>query len=210
MRVAVASCVAYSDCWSPFLKLFRKFWPDCPYEVLFITDKDNPGQSWCSVVAEFAAYQKQPILLTQEDLLLSAPVQSHLIEHALHQMKTQNAAMVRLYPCPGSNEDYGDSHFGRISKGTMYRVSCMASIWNPVILHEIASHFNTPAEFELEGSKLSDQFDEPFLAFKREVHPWPLENYCSAISRGKWEPDAVKFCEQNGISVDLSMREMAV
>lgn len=209
MKIAVASCVAYSDCWIPYTRLFRKFWPDCPYEMLFITDKDKPGQSWCSVVAEFAASQKQPILLTQEDLFLTAPVQSHLIEHALHEMKNQRAAMVRLYPCPGANEDYGDSHFGRIAKGTRYRVSCMSSIWNPEILHEIASHFNTPAEFELEGSPLSDKFDEPFLAFKREATPWAIEHLCSGVSRGKWNPDALRLCAENGIDVDLSMREVA-
>lgn len=209
MKIAVVSCWKYRDAIPPFLALFRKFWPDCPYEVLVVDDRNNLVQSWCSVVADFASSQKTPVMLMQEDFFINAPVQGHLIEHALHELKSQQAAMVRLYPCPGSNENYGDTHFGRISKGTAYRVSCQTAIWNPAILHEIASHFDTPAEFEIEGSKLSDSFSEPFLAFRREVKPWPLEYYCSAISRGKWEPAALEFCRANGIEVDTSMRGMA-
>lgn len=209
MKIAIASCLKYRDAWGPFLALFGKFWPNCPYEVVLVTDSDSPGKPWCHVVSDFAAAQTQPILLMQEDLFLTAPVQKDLIERALGELRSQNAAMVRLYPCPGANEEYGDRHFGRIAKGTAYRVSCQAAIWTPSALREIASHFETPAEFELAGTPLSDRFDAPFLAFKRDVHPWPMEYLCSAISRGKWNPDAITLCERHGIPLDRSMRAVA-
>lgn len=208
MKIAVVSCVAYQDAWDPFLKLFKTFWPHCPYELLFITDKYKPGQSWCRVIADFASQQKEPILLMQEDFFLTSHVQAHLIEHALHELKKQQAAMIRIYPMPGANENYGDSHFGRIAKETEYRVSCQATIWQPAILYEISSHYNTPYEFEVRGSRLSNQLCEPFLAFKREVEPWPIEYICSAISRGKWTKDAIEFCQKMNVHVDTSMRKI--
>lgn len=211
MKIAVATCVKYHDAVKPFLALFRKFWPDCPYEVLVIDDRNNPGQSWCSVVHQFAANTTDPLtLLFQEDFFLNAQVQTKLIIEAQLQLEERGAAMVRLYPCPGSNVDYGHANWGYIDKRKPYPVSCQATIWKSRILAEITSHFNTPAEFEIHGSQMAEQFDEPFLAFKREVKPWPLEYYCSAISRGKWEPAALEFCRANGISVDTSMREIAV
>lgn len=210
MRIAVASCVAYCDAWAPFSALFRKFWPTCPYELLFITDERNPGQSWCRVVAEFAAQEKQPILLMQEDFFINAPVNELLIVKGLQQLEERNAAMVRIYPCPGGDIPYGDKWYAKIPKGTRYRVSCMASIWEPRILAEIASKCGeTPFDFEITGSKLSNDYKEPFLAFRRDVQPWPLSYICSAISRGKWEPHALEFCRANGIEVDTSMREVA-
>lgn len=209
MKIAVASCIAYADCWEPFLKLFQKFWPQCPYEVLFITDKDSPGRAWCTVVSDYAKSQSEPILLLQEDFLLNAPVNAELVEHALNELQNRQAAMVRLYPCPGSDEDYGDPYFGRICKGTRYRVSCQASIWEPSALYAIASRCMTPAEFEITGSLLSNALEPEFLAFKREVQPWPISYYCSAISRGLWEPAALEFCRQHGINVNTSMRGIA-
>lgn len=210
MKIAVASCVAYRDAWQPFLQLFRKFWPTCPYELLFITDEKNPGQSWCSVVAEFSSQQKQPVLLMQEDFFLNATVNELLIEKGLQQLEERKAAMVRIYPCPGGDIHYGDKWYAEIQKGTRYRVSCMASIWEPRILAEITSKCGeTPFDFEISGSKLSNDYKEPFVAFRRDVQPWPLSYICSAISRGKWEPDALEFCRQQGIQVDLSLRPVA-
>lgn len=206
MRVVMVTCEAYRDAWEAFDACFRKFWPGMSYEIW----SDAGCKSWCQVVAEGAASRREPILLMQDDFFLTAPVQTHLIEHALHELKTQQAAMIRLYPCPGSNEDYGDSHFGRIAKGTPYRVSCQASIWNPAILSEIASQGETPSDFEIHGSAISHQFDEPFLAFKREATPWPMEYLCSAIGRGKWSKDALKLAESVGVKLDLSVRESGV
>ncbi len=209
MRVAVATCIAYRDAWEPFLKLFQKFWPTCPYEVLLITDRQRPGKSWCSVVGDFAQSQKAPVLLMQEDFFLNEPVDEAVIEHGMRLVESGKAGMVRLYPCPGGDVECGDPYFKEVVKGTRYRVSCQASIWNPRVLEEIASHCNTPAEFELDGTPLSSAFDEPFLAFNRDLKKWPMSYYCSAISRGKWEPAAVEFCLNNGIEIDLTMRGIA-
>jgi hypothetical protein len=209
VKVAIASCVAYADAWKPCMALLRRFWPDCPYEVHFVTDADTPGRSWCRVLTDFASTQKDPVLLMQEDFFLSAPVNTLLVELALTLLETRKAAMVRLYPCPGSNEDIGVPYFGRIRRGTPYRVSCQASIWRPDVLAEIASHGETPSDFEILGSAVSNRMAAEFLAFDRESQPWPMEYFCSAISRGQWNPQALAHCRKHGIPVDTSLRETA-
>jgi hypothetical protein len=147
------------------------------------------------------------ILLLQEDFLLNAPVHQDLIGHALEQMQSRNAGMVRLYPCPGSDEDYGDPHVGIVRKGSAYRISCQASIWRPDYLHAIASQCgDTPRDFEINGTRIAESLPDEVLAWKRESEPWPIQYYCSAISRGKWEPAALEFCRQQGVEVDLSLR----
>lgn len=222
MRVAVVSCYAYRDAWKPFAGLFNKFWPDCPYDVETITDilkgwipptrkawSAGQDSSWCDVVSKYAALNNDNLLLMQEDLFLTAPVRQDLIEHALEQMKSRNAGMVRLYPCPGADEDYGDPHFGIVKKGSRYRISCQTGVWRPDYLHAIASRFKTPAEFEIHGTEFAETLPDEVLAFKRDSGPWPMEYLCSGISRGKWNPDAKKLFEQHGISADYSLREMA-
>ncbi len=29
----------FEDCWDPFFKLFRLYWPDCPYKIVLNTEK---------------------------------------------------------------------------------------------------------------------------------------------------------------------------
>jgi len=232
LRIAVISCWGYRDAWKPFFELLDKFWPNCPYPVDLLTDRMevysdtkqatvslgkysgkrdvivHPG-SWCEILADYAAgLGEEPCMLFQEDFLLTASVKQELIEDALDWLNF-GMGMVRLYPCPGANQDGLDTNYAIIPQGLPYRISCQVSIWRPQFLYAIASRFNTPSEFEIEGTKLADELLDAVMAFKRDLQPWPLEYLCSAISRGKWNPDAKKLCEANGIQADWSMREFA-
>lgn len=227
MRVAVVSCWKYRDAWGPFFALFRKFWPEAtPWLVTDAARIDMgdeaeliPGWvnevhfsgNWAEVVASLAdTFTEAPILLLQEDFFLNAPVRDDLIDHAVRLMDRDNVGAVRLYPCPGANEEMGDPYFGRVTRHTAYRNSLQATIWRPGYLRALALRCNTPSEFELQGSAwASAHLSAEVLAFKRDVQPWPLSYYCSAISRGRWEPDALEFCRQQGIAVDTSMREIS-
>lgn len=225
MRIVVASCWKYRDAWKPFFALLDKFWPQISAEnkVDLLTDhvEDfawpvgsvylSENKPWSHMVAEYAGDfdYEDGLLLLQDDFFINAPVNQLLIKKGLEQLQERNAAMVRLYPCPGGDIPYGDKWYAEIPKGAAYRVSCQATIWRPDVLHKIAFTCDTPADFEIRGSKVSNEFDEPFLAFKREAQPWPLSYICSAISRSKWNPQALEFCRQQGIAVDTSMREVA-
>ena len=37
LSVIVTSCDAYHDVETPFIMLFRKHWPDCPFELVLVT-----------------------------------------------------------------------------------------------------------------------------------------------------------------------------
>lgn len=218
MRIAVISCSKYADCWPAFFGLFRKFWPDCPYPVTLVTDGfagPFKGEyfcsegNWCQILNRFAASGDDEVLLLQEDFLLNAPVRQDLVAYGLGQLKARAAGLVRLYPCPGANEDYGDPHFGKVKPWTEYRVSCQASIWNARYLQTITGQCTTPWDFEIRGSRISSALAREVLAFKRDSGPWPLEYICSAISRAKWNPDAKILCDREGITVDWSLRDFA-
>jgi len=221
----MVSCWKYRDAWKPFIELFNRFWPDCPYGLTVATDElsgddfpeiDNnqpricrtvgPGSSWCEIVATVAKESDEPILLMQEDFFLNAPVQQGVVEKALQMVESQKASMVRLYPCPGAAQDSGDPHFGIIPPGTRYRISCQASIWEPIYLRRIAQPFGSPAEFEIDGTAWADHLPDEVFAFKRDVQPWPLNYLCSAIGRGLWSQDAKRLCDEHNIEVDWSLR----
>lgn len=228
MRIAVATCWKYRDTWSPMFQLLNKFWPSCPYPIDILTDECSEesrfgyfngtrtlcvygaGKSWCAILSQYAREIKDLILVLQDDFWLTAPVNPLLISKAIAELGDQRGAMIRLYPCPGADIEYGDAHFGFIDKRKPYAVSCQATIWRSDVLFQLASRFNTPQEFEIEGSKFCEEIDAPFLALKRECpEPWPISYYCTSVVRGQFQQGALDLCAMHGIEVDTSMREVA-
>lgn len=218
MRVAVISCDAYADTWLPFVELLNHFWPTHP-PVTLITDKleavppsgyesvfvyDSP--SWCAILRAYAFQCDEPVCLFLDDFFLTAPVQEPLIERGLEQMQATGAGCVRLYPCPGGEEEYGDPHFALVPRGTRYRISLQVGIWRPSYLVAVAAGFDNPWDFEIQGSAVSDELPPPVLAFKRAVQPWPVEYLVSAIGRSLWSPAAKTLCDSLHIEADWTMR----
>lgn len=220
MRLAVITCEKYSDAHPAFLRLLNIHWPAHP-PVWLVTDQIPPSEiekqcdgvyvfpqtgieSWCPRLAAFANIcGDDDICLAQEDFLLNEPVKVELVQHALEQMQIRGAGCVRLYPCPGANEDYGDSKVGLVKPHTAYRASLQLSIFNPHYLKAIASQCKTPSDFEINGSAYaSTNLKEHVLAWKRESLPWPVDYLCSGIGRGLWSQDAKRLCEKHGIVLE--------
>lgn len=222
MRVAVQSCWAYRDAWLPFFKLFQKFWQE-PCDLWLITDRyeqaaiDEIGvpfsifeagnqATWSECLSGFAKTSKEPFVLFLEDFFPTAPVNIPMVQHALKLMSEHRAGCVRLYPCPGANEDFGDPFFGRVSHGADYRISTMTALWDPVFIGTVASYTDTAWDFELHGTKLSREMKPPVLAWKRGVTPWPVEYICTGITRRRWTSGAKALFEREGIKVDYTLR----
>jgi hypothetical protein len=151
----------------------------------------------------------EPILMFQEDFFLTETIRTWIIQRALLEFRRLNAGCVRLYPMPGADGEYGNSEFGCIPAGTPYRISCQAAIWDPQYLANICEVGGMAMHFEINGSNFSNTLPQPVLGWKRDVKPWPLEYICSAISAGRWDPNAKKLCDSLGIEADFSMRAFA-
>lgn len=217
MKLAMISCEKYADTHAPFIGLMDHFWPNHP-PVTLITDRSDgnvkgygevfayDSPSWCAILRAFARQCDAPIGLFMNDYFLTAPVQEPLIQRGLEQLKATGAGCVRLYPCPGGEEEYGDPHFAVVPRGTRYRISCQMGLWDSSYLAAIAAGFECPWDFEIYGSECSNDLPSPVLAFKRELQPWPLSYLCSAIDRGRWSPAAKTLCDSLHIEADWTMR----
>ena len=149
MRIVVVSCWKYRDAWKPFFTLLDKFWQnhpdvtllsDCPPYLASVGPFDSVAQfdyypelsSYGPRIARFAqVFNDEPIVLLQEDFFLNAPVKAELVREAEELLYFYGAGTVRLYPCPGSNVECGNAHFGFVERGSPYRISLQASIWQP-------------------------------------------------------------------------------
>ena len=221
LTVLVTSCDAYHDVEAPFLRLFRRHWPDCPFELVLLTETGLPveglpsgvmgfdrvvatgkGKSWCTMLAEALEKVDTPyVLMLMNDYLLSAPVDTGAFLARLGQAKAFDAANLRLNPNPPGRRRWRDTDLLEYPKNVAYSVTCQTGIWNRGYLLGLARRNRSAWEFERYGSFMLEGETRPLLVTPTKEFP-----FVDAVHKGCWEKFGVEVCERNGIAVDFAAR----
>lgn len=229
MGIVVMTSDKYKDVWKPFYYFMEKYWADCSYPIYHVSEKEGPvtsfpvqhiesrpAASWTETLSEALKYIPQEyILLLLSDYFLLRHVNSNKIEWYLSVLEKENAAFLRIFPCPGphySFKNYQD--IGLIEKKTPYSISTQAAIWNKKDLQTFISKFKDDSELEILGSLRSDEIEKDLLSVtvidknkKLEEQNYAFAYLCTAVIQGKWKKDAVKLCNKENIKLDLNYRK---
>lgn len=213
--VLVCSCDRYADLLAPFSALWRKFWPDCPFEVALVTETAptdaglcfdrvvarGPGGNWASRLERALAGISTPwVLMLCDDYYLEAPVDTAKILAWLEEAKSRNAANLRLIPNPPDGIPVSGGLM-EYRKDTAYCVSTLAGFWRRDYLSRLAAGKSSIWEFERHGSFEVGDEPRPILATRRREFP-----FVDAVHKGCWESFGVDVCRRNGIEIDFSRR----
>ena len=203
--VLVTSCDAYRDVEGPFLTLFRRYWPDCPFELVVNGETgavdgfdravlSGKGKTWSQMLAEALDEVATPyVLMLMNDYYLESPVDTALFMRRLGETKARDALNYRLCPDPP-----------RAVKNTAYAVSCKAGIWNRGFLRDLAARTKSAWEFERYGSFMFDMSDpRPILVTERLEFP-----FLDVVHKGYWEPFDVELLRREGIAIDFAKRTL--
>ena len=201
--ILVTSCDAYRDVEGPFLQLFRKYWKDCPFELVVNGETgcadgfdrailSGRGKTWSAMLAEALWQIDTPyVIMMMNDYFLSAPVETALVLRRLAEAKERDALNFRLCPDPP-----------RAVKNTAYAISCKVGIWNRAFLRDLAMRTKSAWEFERYGSFMFDENDpRPILVSEKLEFP-----FLDVIHKGYWEPFGIDLLHREGISYDFSVR----
>ncbi|MHC4875100.1 MAG: hypothetical protein ACYTGL_01300 [Planctomycetota bacterium] len=217
--VVVSSCDAYSDAWPPFVELFDRYWPDCPWPVSWIGNEqtiEHPriqpfpvgeDRGWASnLLALLDERQPQSIIYLQEDYYLQTPVDSKLLQSVVDFGRQSGVGFIRLAGTPEPDLPF-ENPFGlqELSRGLKFRCSLQAAWWDTAVLRELLVPGENGWQMEIDGSRRSDALPQPFLATPSDR---PLLDYFreTAILKGKWMPGALALCRREGIRVDTGHR----
>ena len=213
--VLVTSCDAYRDVERPFLTLFRRHWPDCPFELVVNGETDagpgfdrailsGRGKPWCQMLVEALDQIATPyVLLLMNDYFLTAPVETPRVLRRLEQAKRFDAANLRLNPNPPGHRPFGSpaDELLEMPKNVAYCVTCQAGIWNRGYLRGLAARNRSAWEFERYGSFMLADETRPLLVTPTKEFP-----FVDAVHKGCWEPFGVKVLKENGIAPDFAKR----
>lgn len=217
--VLVCSCDKYADLLSPFSVLWRRYWPDCPFETVLVTETAptvpmfdrvvacGAGGSWCSrLTAALDTVTTPYVIMLCDDYFLVSPVDTAGVFRRLEQMIKYNAANLRLIPNPvpgrGNSTPTVDG-LREYRKNTAYCIATQAGIWNCDFLRKLAKGKASIWEFERYGSFDLEGETRPLLVTTEKEFP-----FIDAVHKGCWEKFGVKCLSDNGIDYDFSKRSL--
>lgn len=214
--ILIPSCDQYSDLWRPFLTLFWRYWPDCPYRVLLGSNQQcyddarvnvihsAHGSNWTNRVRDQLHAVRTPyVLLMLEDFFLRRSVSTKQVQRCLLALKRSKGHMVRLTLRPGPDLHLSETpELGIVSVGAPYRVSTQAAIWRVESLLSLMRDRESIWEFEINGSVRSADMPAGFYCTRRNV----IDYGRHVVERGKWFPwEAWRFSRAH-IGCDFNRR----
>lgn len=217
LTILMTSCKAYWDVLQIHDILFKKYWTDCPFEIILVTDevagetslyskvidagKEAQGNKNATRIVKALHNIDTPyVMLLQEDFYLCDKVHTNKIFNILHMMSKYHAANIRMIQSPITTVVYSEEDaLMEYPAGMAYRLSMQAGIWDRLYLLEMFSKYDNGAEFERKGSFESAQFDQPILATKYIAYP-----FINAIQKGAWQDSALQLLSQNELVPDFN------
>lgn len=222
----------FEDCWEPFFKLFKLYWPECQYPIVLNTEtkdyqyeglnitcskvslgeKKRLGWSECLKRA-LEAIETPYILYLQEDYFLEAPVKADILESLLAEIKALKVGAVRLSGTDGVGpfHEIGSSLIVEVDKAAKWRLSLQAALWKKSVLESLVRRHETPWQLESYGSfrtrrlkeKICSVNQNTFSGFDNDVFPYRP----TGVVAGRWVIDVVEpLFKKHGINIDFNVR----
>jgi len=220
VAIIVSSCDAYSDAWDPFFTLFFRYWPDCPFPIYLISNRQScddsrvttigieDDQAWASnLLTALDQVPARQLIYFQEDYFLQQPVSTDRIRSLLEFARQEEAGFIRVCGAPDPaiphENEFG---LGVLAPGQKFRVSLQAAIWDRSTLMQLLVPGENGWQMEIDGSRRSDLLTAKFFACYMNR---PIIDYYffTGILKGKWVPGALRLCQREGIAVDTSRRD---
>lgn len=219
----------FDDCWDPFFKLFKLYWPDCPYPIVLNTElKDYSceglnirctkvslgehkrlGWSECLIRA-LDSVDSEYIFYLQEDYFLEAPVKADLFKTLLIKIKEFNLATIRFIEGVGPYHKMTSELIMEVDKGAKWRLSLQAALWNKSVLRSLIRGHETPWQLESYGSFRTRWVKEKICSvnsyyFSGQDRIFPYTP--TGVVAGRWVGSIVEpLFFKHGIRIDFSVR----
>lgn len=228
--VLVCSCDSYEDAWEPFFKLFDKYWPDCPLEILLNTESkkysyknlnihclqkfDNTNVPYGKRMIFHLKQIKTPFtLVLMDDFFIRSSVNVNKLEQVIKWMKNDpRAAVFSFQAIEDELNKPSDKYKGYNIRPICgeYKFNFQAAIWRTdYLLHSWKSH-ETPWEWETVANFRSFNTKYDFYVLQSDEDTpidYGFRNSGMGIFRGKWVKDSVEqLFKENDINIDYSVR----
>ncbi len=217
LSILVYSCNKNSDMWTIFLKLFKRYWNDCKYKLILLTDyyedeKSIEGfddvvvldDSWYNMIMAGLERARTPyVMLFMDDYLLCDYVNNQDIDNYIDIARKYNCGNIRFFYSNMLKPKTfrRDERFDFYGPGSAYSITTQVGIWDVDFLKRNIKPQWSAWDFERVGSIEIEDKKQPLLGTKKYVFP-----YIEGIRKGKWMPQGQDLCKRVGIDIDNGKR----
>ena len=196
IALVIVSYDKSSFLWNTIFESLSKYWPDCPYDKYLIVNFShqkfdnvvtiNVGEDkgWSSnLIIALNQIKNRYCLILIDDLFFISKVNQKKIDEIIEEAKTLKFNCLKLNPIsenyPTKIINKKSEKISKIPKNTPYRVSTVLTLWKKEILFNILKEGETAWDFEVQGSKRSNDIDN-FLSCRDNSF-----NITNLLLRGK-------------------------
>ena len=189
--IFIPSCDNYSDTWDILSESYKKFWPDCPYNIYIITNSNkkvpdnfiaiNVGHDidWSSnCISALKTIQEKNVLMNIDDLILNAKIDRAVIWKYFDTFQKDKLNYLKLLNISGQKDE---GKLIEMSEKAPYRTSTIFSLWNKQTLIDILKPGENPWQFEVNGTDRSQKYNKWFhtskncIKYENLIIKWVIE-----------------------------------
>lgn len=216
LSIIIYSCWKNRDMWEVFSMLLKKYWNDCIYNIILVTDKYMVTEkeyvfdkiiecddTWAKMIKRAICEAGTPyVMLWMDDYLLCDYVKNKDLQFQISRAEKYNVANLRLVESPKCDGLYmGNKDIGYYERGKAYSLSTQVGIWNSEFLKKIIKDQWSAWDYERIGSMNKEYMEQPVLVSLDYEFP-----YEEGVRKGKWMVQGAKLCKRNGINIDTNVR----
>lgn len=230
LTIFVNTSDSFDDCWKPFFKLFKLYWPNCPFPIVLNTEtkefsykglnirctkvahnkSDKLGWSECLMRA-LDSIDSTYILYLQEDYFLEAPVKEKILIALLNKMKAGFACTIVFSGGVGPWKPTESDSIWEVDKKAKWRLSLQAGLWEKSVLRSLLRKHETPWQLESYGSFRTRKLKQRICSVNRDIFSGKGKDIFpyspTGIVAGRWVKSIVEpLFKKHGIYVDFSQR----
>lgn len=226
--VLVNSTDSFEDCWLPFFKLFKYFWPDYDGKIYLNTELKTFSyeglniipvtsglidKTWSQCLDHALEFiEEENILYLQEDYFFNSFIKNELLNEFFSKFINLRCDCLHLtdQSTAGPFTHTTDEMVWEIEKNVKYRISCQAAFWKKDVLRSYLRAHESAWHFEYYGTKRSNKSDSKFYIVntdkfgcgKKEILPYVF----TGIIKGKWNEQVQPLFLEHNINTDFTHR----
>ncbi len=188
----------------------KKYWEDCPYEIVLNTQTQAPD---CDLYDRVIYSDDEMIwgdrlkvamdnidtpytFLLAEDFFLTDTVDNQRFEAAIEMMEKNNVGALWMTEAPVFSKSIKNSSGGWrfVPRTSIYRVCLQPILFKSDYLRRFSGLHFSPWQFERKASLISSYMDEKIMALDK-----PIFSCIHAWGHGMWMGEAIEFMKNEKI-----------
>lgn len=219
VALLICSCDYYSECWEPIICSMKKYWPDCEYPKLIVSNhkewntedaqiiKVGDHKGWASdTLKAISMTDFDYYIYFQEDYFLNKPVDNEAIKAHVQHCVDNHVDYLKISPDAGApqcdSNRIGSSDYCENPLTKKYAINTIIAIWHRDVFKKICVPGYTGWDFEYKiiqyirdnRIKLRSETLHTSVAYSKGITTIPG----NGIQRGKWTRAGAAFLKENG------------